>query len=121
MDSGFAVVAAHPIKSEMSVATPKHQANEPIDLDIIMVCRKGYAAKRQQKRVSSYDEALAVADRQVARLHGAGRRLSRNDVRIIVMAQLLRKLSHTGTTETALAALGTQAPAIEAAIQRLAT
>ena len=40
MAAGFGITAAHPIKSEMSVAMPKHQASEPIDLDIIVVCRK---------------------------------------------------------------------------------
>src|SRR5690606_33350377 len=40
MEAGFAITAAHPIKAEMSVAMPKHQAREPIDLDIIIVCRK---------------------------------------------------------------------------------
>ena len=37
---GFSVVNAHPVKSEMSVATPKSQAKEPIQLDVIFVCRK---------------------------------------------------------------------------------
>ena len=39
-ESGLVVTASQPVKSEMSVATPKHQAKEPIDLDIIIVCRK---------------------------------------------------------------------------------
>src|SRR5207253_10391982 len=40
VEAGFAVVRTHPIKSEMSVATPKHQANVPIDIAMIVVCRK---------------------------------------------------------------------------------
>ena len=40
---GFVVVNSHPVKSEMSVATPKSQAKEPIQLDIIIVCRKAAA------------------------------------------------------------------------------
>ena len=40
VQAGFAIVATHPIKSEMSVATPKSQAKEPIDIDAIAVCRK---------------------------------------------------------------------------------
>lgn len=39
-EAGMEIVAAHPIKAEMSVAMPKNQAREPIDLDIILVCRK---------------------------------------------------------------------------------
>lgn len=34
------VVNSHPVKSEMSVATPKSAAKEPIAFDIILVCRK---------------------------------------------------------------------------------
>src|SRR5262249_42006619 len=37
--SSLEVVAAHPIKAEMSVAVPKNQAKEPINLDLIVVCR----------------------------------------------------------------------------------
>ena len=40
LESGFFVINSHPVKSEMSVATPKSQAKEPIQLDIIIVCRK---------------------------------------------------------------------------------
>ncbi|MFO3797195.1 MAG: DNA methyltransferase, partial [Anaerolineales bacterium] len=40
MNAGFDVVASHPVKAEMSVAMPKQQAKEPIDLDILLVCRK---------------------------------------------------------------------------------
>ena len=38
------MVNSHPVKSEMSVATPKSQAKEPIQLDIIIVCRKATAS-----------------------------------------------------------------------------
>jgi adenine-specific DNA methylase len=43
MVAGFVITAAHPIKAEMSVAMPKRQAKEPIDLDVILVCRKRIA------------------------------------------------------------------------------
>ena len=39
--AGFRIDLCHPVKAEMSVATPKHQAKDPINFDIIMVCRKG--------------------------------------------------------------------------------
>ncbi|MCH8047257.1 MAG: adenine-specific DNA methylase, partial [Planctomycetes bacterium] len=38
--AGFSIVNAHPVKAEMSVATPKSQAKEPIQLDVILVCVK---------------------------------------------------------------------------------
>lgn len=84
--AGFVVSASVPVKAEMSGATPKNQAREPIDLDIILVCRKTgtWNAKLD------VEAALTIAGIQVNRLQSAGRKLSRNDTRIILMGQLLR-------------------------------
>ena len=38
--AGFLIVAAHPVKAEMSVATPKSSTKEPINIDAILVCKK---------------------------------------------------------------------------------
>jgi adenine-specific DNA methylase len=120
MNAGFVIVAAQPIKAEMSGATPKHQAKEPIDLDIILVCRKraGLEIPAKYKPPAPNN---GIAENQVARLRASKRELSRNDIRIIVMAQLLRKLSCGTSTEEALASLESQAVLIEATITRLAT
>ena len=118
MDAGFGVTATHPIKAEMSVAMPKHQAKEPIDLDIIVVCRK----RSQLRPVSGNDDLwYSIAPRvteQVLRLIDAGRSLSRNDVRIIVMAQLLRELSHFPSAEQALRLLDKAMPKANMMIDR---
>lgn len=110
MDSGFGVTATHPIKAEMSVAMPKHQAKEPIDLDIIVVCRK----RSQLNAVSGNGDICRPIQprvtKQVIQLIEAGRSLSRNDARIIVMAQLLRELSHLPSTELALRLLDETMP-----------
>lgn len=118
MDAGFVIAAAHPIKSEMSVATPKHQAKEPIDLDMILVCRK------RDQGAGDFDsnlwgEVMSVARHQVARLRATGRWLSRNDLRIIVMAQLVRRLSRSETSGEALAVLEREGAAAELEIEGL--
>jgi putative DNA methylase len=105
MRSGLRVVAAHPIKAEMSVAMPKNQAKDPIDLDIIMVCRKvastsGLREVGREEKVG--DEVAAIASEQIGRLVGRKRKLSRNDVRVIVMAQALRHLTISGSVEIAM-------------------
>ena len=96
--AGFAIVAAHPIKAEMSVAMPKNQAKEPIDLDIIMVCRRIQETAATMKTPQrAWKQALEVAGTQIERLRKVGRNLSRNDIRIVVMAQVVRFLSlHVG-------------------------
>ncbi len=92
--SGFCFMAAQPVKSEMSVAAPKQQTKEPIDLDIILVCRKADEDKRPYLPLR---EAVAVAqqqaEHQIEAFRQQARRLSRNDVRIITFAQLLVALS----------------------------
>lgn len=62
---------------------------------------------------------MAVAGRQVGRLRESGRRLSRNDLRVIVMAQLVRGLSYLNASNEALDTLERQAKPIEAAIRNL--
>ncbi len=99
----FVVVATHPIKAEMSVATPKAQAKEPIDLDVILVCRKREAAASlTQTGTPAIDEAIQEAGEQVTRLNRSGRRLSRNDVRVVLMAQAVKRLSWVPTLDGAI-------------------
>lgn len=120
MNAGFLVTAAHPIKAEMSVATPKHQAKEPIDLDIILVCRKRTTAVRLDDLDDSFlSKAVQVAEHQVDRLRQCGRVLSRNDLRVILMAQLLRPLSRLDNAAAALQALDNEAKGTELAIDTL--
>lgn len=119
MRSDFGITAAHPIKAEMSVAMPKLQAKEPIDLDIIIVCRKRAQLKSHTWNGSLLTMVAPLAEDQVARLLRAGRRLSRNDVRVIVMAQLLRQLSVSHTVETALSLLNAHEREIEDRIERM--
>ena len=117
--AGFGITAAHPIKSEMSVAMPKRQAKEPIDLDIILVCRKRQTLAPCAWQDSMWDEAQARASSQTQRLRASGRPLSRNDVRIILMAQLIRQLSLAPDPEGALPLLAANAKRTEAAISAL--
>lgn len=119
MDAGFGIVAAHPVKAEMSVATPKHQAKEPIDLDIVVVCRKRATLPRRSWNGDLWTTVRPAAAEQVRRLRTAGRALSRNDVRIIVMGQLLRQLSIAPATEGALALLDDAAEETEGLIGAL--
>ncbi len=121
MKAGFAVTAAHPIKAEMSVAMPKLQAKEPIDLDIILVCRKRSSLPSLQWNGDLWDTILPIVSEQVVRLRELRQKLSLNDVRIIVMAQLIRQLSRMRELKAALSLLQTSEPEIEDAIQNLHT
>ncbi|NOT61689.1 MAG: DUF1156 domain-containing protein [Acidobacteria bacterium] len=99
-DAGFAVINAHPVKAEMSVAVPKSQAKEPIQLDIIFVCRQ---RAETACAALSLDEALAQAAQRTsakaARLASSGLTLSQNDRLIIAISQFIVAL---GTSENAV-------------------
>ncbi len=92
--SKFLFVQAQPVKAEMSVATPKSQAKSPIDLDIYLVCRKRDNDDREYIDTdtalsSAYQSALS----SIGRLNNLGRKLSKNDIKIILYSQILVALS----------------------------
>jgi putative DNA methylase len=84
--AGFVVVNSQPVKAEMSVATPKSQAKEPIQLDIILVCKKCGA---RPGPTPSFEDALAAGIQKLERLEDAGFALSRMDQKIVLIGQLL--------------------------------
>ncbi|MBS0210368.1 MAG: hypothetical protein JSS27_15595 [Planctomycetes bacterium] len=94
--AGFRFVNAHPVKAEMSVATPKFQAKEPIQLDVILVCRKQTPADRL---IGDSVDALERAKAKLQRLANAGFTLSRNDRRITLVGQLLCALEPGGNVD----------------------
>lgn len=85
LESGFVVVNSQPLKAEMSVAAPKKQAKEPIQLDIAVVCRKEATDRSWPSRRA----ALAAARQKLSRLEEAGLILSVNDRRTVFFGQLL--------------------------------
>lgn len=94
LGAGFSVVQCYPVKSELAVAMPKSQARHPIDVDVLVICRKRSADTRHRMAdtevLSTSHEA---SEKQVKRLNAVGRRLSLNDTRVVVMSQLLVALS----------------------------
>lgn len=119
MEAGFWISAVHPVKAEMSVAMPKLQAKEPIDLDVVLVCRKRSCLEAHHWNGDIFGTVASPARSQVDRLREAGRNLSRNDVRVIVMAQLLRQISRLPTVESALHLLDSMSGETETMIDRI--
>ncbi|MDE0611429.1 MAG: hypothetical protein OXH88_01870, partial [Gammaproteobacteria bacterium] len=86
-----------------------------IDLDVIIVCRKRSA-------LSQFDQVedwLKTAECQIDRLRTSGRRLSRNDVRVILMAQFLKHLSYKDSAKESLQLLDGSEDEIDRQIERL--
>jgi putative DNA methylase len=89
LGAGFAVVNCQPVKAEMSVGTPKSQAKDPIQLDIIIVCQKQETSDSPRPTVAV---AMDSAEKKLSRLQSAGFELSRNDRKIVMFGQLLTTL-----------------------------
>jgi adenine-specific DNA methylase len=71
--------------------TPKKQAKEPIDLDVIIVCRKRTSMPSSTPQTTVLiTEVSQEAREQINRFNKAGRTLSRNDVRVILMGAFLK-------------------------------
>lgn len=88
--AGFSLVNCHPVKSEMSVAAPKSQAKEPIQLDVVLVCRKQEADSRKRSDTKiAFQRAVEHATLKASRLKECGLALSVNDRRVILIGQFL--------------------------------
>ena len=93
------MTAVHPVKSEMSGAAPKAQSREPIDVDIIVSCRK----REELFSSDSWPEDILSgvsnsARDQLQRFNKTGRVLGKGDVRVILMANALKSLSRGNKT-----------------------
>jgi putative DNA methylase len=107
--AGFSVVNAHPVKAEMSVAAPKSQAKEPIQLDIVLVCKKkANDARIPTEHSQALERAAKRAHQKLGRLTSVGLKLSQNDRRIVVMSQFVSALGPTAPTEVVRALLEQQ-------------
>jgi putative DNA methylase len=95
--AGFSVINSQPVKAEMSVATPKSQAKEPIQLDIIIVARKKDSSEPYEPQ--SVSGAIDAAKSKLRRLQEAGFKLSRNDRKIVLFGQLLPTLMSASDTD----------------------
>ncbi len=120
LGAGFTIVQSQPVKAEMSVAAPKSQAKEPIDVDVLLVCRKRNADQRPQQRL---DEALrstlAKAEVKIRRFNRVGRQLSRNDVRVVVLSQFLVELSAGRSADVVASEFDAELPNVRNALERI--
>jgi putative DNA methylase len=87
----FVVLNSQPVKSELSVATPKTRAKEPIQLDIVIVCRK--ASTLVGRKPPSPECAMNAGRDKLHRLADAGFALSRNDRKVVLYGQMLTAIS----------------------------
>jgi len=68
---------------------PLQQANSPINLDLILVCRKAITEAESHLVVDPISHAIEEAARQASELSSNGIQVSLADVKVILMGQLL--------------------------------
>jgi hypothetical protein len=108
----FKVIAAHPVKAEMAVATPKSQAKEPINLDIVFVCRLSSALSSKDNGIS-IDIILRNVREAVLRLRAANLSLSRGDLFVIAMSYFVLQCRECNSSDKRLASLSELRLALE--------
>lgn len=92
ISAGFHISAVHPVKAEMSVAAPKSSSKSPINLDAILVCRKGFPLKNGVwKNVKA--NTKAHYNNCLKRLEKVKRNLSELDSFVIYVSSLLCQCS----------------------------
>jgi len=89
-DAGLGVVVAHPIKAEMSGASPKSQASDPINYDAILVCKQRTALVRVSLEIA-IDTTRIRAREKIGTLSQGNQpaSLSHGDRFVIVQSQAL--------------------------------
>lgn len=118
--AGFTFVQAQPVKAEMSVATPKLAAKSPIDLDVLLVCRKAVDDTRSSATEDqALENAVEESRRKVLRFGRSGRALSKNDVRVVLISQVLVELSAGRPCAEVLEAVSRVMPQVESLASNL--
>jgi putative DNA methylase len=98
----------------MSVAAPKSQAKEPIQLDVVLVCRKAVQDTRRVRAAAVVlGESASRSLDKLRRLTSIGLNLSRSDRRLVFVGQFLAGLGPVACPEDAVHALLGQQAALE--------
>jgi len=96
--AGLSVVATHPIKAEMAVASPKSQTDAPINYDAVLVCKHVKEASTACL-ADALDRTLERFNAKVLSLSSfdAPSKLSNGDLFVIAQAEALHTFSeHAG-------------------------
>ena len=118
--AGFSLVNCHPVKSEMSVAAPKSQAKEPIQLDVVLVCQKQVADSRKKSDTKiAFQRAVERATSKASRLKECGLALSVNDRRVILISQFLVEICAGRSVEQLSDALSSNLTDLDLTAMRL--
>ena len=87
--AGFTCVQSYPIKAEVSVSVPLHQAKSPIHLDLIVVCKQEQMKEQQLNSEDAIEKAISVTKGQISSLRSVGIQVSLGDAKVALMGRFL--------------------------------
>lgn len=118
---GFSIVSAQPVKAEMAVAMPKNQAKSPINIDVLLTCKKEAFDRRTiLDNRTALRQAIEQCEQKVDRFNASGRLLSHNDLKVVLFSELMVVLS-CGRGPSELAANLLDVPGSDSVIERIWT
>ena len=91
-DAGFSISQVIPLKAEMAVSVSIMSAKEPINYDLVFICRK----KDAYDQCSLFDNSLDDYERMVQRIQHTGLKFSQGDKWILLCGITLKHLSKIG-------------------------
>jgi putative DNA methylase len=92
--AGLAIATVYPVTAEMSTASPKSAAKEPINLDAIFVCKKALTSSALlTDDVALWTNSQFEYRSLCKRLLAVGRELSEGDKRVIMVSSFLNQCS----------------------------
>ncbi len=94
--AGFVCIQSFPIKAEMSVSVPIQQSKTPINIDLVLVCRKVRSKEVKTETGSILHLSAETAKAQIAELTASGIKVSAGDSKVALMGRLLCELSRMG-------------------------
>lgn len=87
VESGFQIVAAHPVYAELRAASPKNAAKNPISIDSLLVCKK---IPYNKSNIINTD---SITTEFIVKFTNAGINLSSSDIFVIKSSLALVRLS----------------------------
>lgn len=101
LDAGLRVVAAHPVKAEMSGASPKSQTDAPINFDAILVCNH-HDHVTDAFIYEAVDTVIGRARKKLLSLLSINTKISAGDCFVMIHSEALRVFSqHFGCLRNA--------------------
>lgn len=96
--AGFVVTKTHPVKAEMAVSVSIQQTKVPVNIDLIIVCRKSDIVANNQN-ASNFSATVCFPDvcSAIETLQQAGLKLSQGDVRVVLIGCIFANLARVGS------------------------